>query len=484
VLVEKGGPAGAVRRGAAMPIYALRQIPNVSGGVVVMDPKTGRVFALVGGWSSRQSQFDRATQALRQPGSAIKPLVYATALEHGFTPSSMVEDEPVSLPQGPGLPAWQPANYEGSYVGPTTLEDALVHSRNLATVHVALTIGLPAIARTVENFDIMDKMPLYYSMALGAGDTTLLRLTGAYAMIDNGGHWLLPSVIDLVQDRDGHILYQKGVAGCAACFVSTGTGGASEGGSLYRAAGEPAAGTAAVANASFAANAVLYRPRKPDPLLTTEADHELISMMQGVVLRGTGVAVSAVGKPLAGKTGTTSDWRDAWFVGFSPDLVAGIYVGFDEPRTLGGGEVGGHVAAPIFRDFMMAALRGKPATPFPVPAGAYGTMASAGPDAAAPDDEERSEMDQPDAATDENPSAEQASRDGATPPPGWRRYEPPQRRAYAEAPSYYGFPWAQFFAPWGYRAPSPQAPRQSYGYPAYPTPYWPNSPGYGTGGRD
>ena len=302
VLVERQGAASAVaaRREATMPAYALRQIPDISGGVVVMDPKTGRVFALVGGWSSSQSQFDRATQAMRQPGSAIKPLVYATALEHGFTPSSMVEDEPVSLPQGPGLPTWQPANYEGSYVGPTTLEDALVHSRNLATVHVAMTIGLPAIARTVENFDVMDKMPLYYSMALGAGGTTLLRLTGAYAMIDNGGHWLLPSVIDLVQDQDGHILYQKGVGGCAACFVSAATGGGSEGGSLYRASGSPAAGTAVEPSASFAPNAVLYRPRKPDPLLTTEADHQLISMMQGVVLRGTGVAVSAVGKPLAG----------------------------------------------------------------------------------------------------------------------------------------------------------------------------------------
>jgi penicillin-binding protein 1A len=366
-------PPPAKGRHAAPPppaTYGLRQIPDVSGGVVVMDPKTGRVFALVGGWAFQQSQFNRATQAKRQPGSSFKPFVYVTALQNGFTPWSTVEDSPVEISQGPGQAPWQPVNYEGNYVGTTTLEDALIHSRNLATVNVAQTIGLPAIAKTVQDFDIMDKMPLYYSMALGAGETTLLRLTSAYAMLDNDGHWLLPSVIDLVQDRNGKILYQKGIKGCAACFVSAGPRTGPESGTLYRPVGTADASSIYLSNASYAENPLIYKPTKRDPLVTPDADAQIVAMMQGVVERGTGTAVAAVGKPLAGKTGTTSDWFDAWFIGFSPDLVAGVYVGFDDPRTLGQGEVGGHVAAPIFRDFMAAALKDKPAKPFVPPAGA------------------------------------------------------------------------------------------------------------------
>ncbi len=372
VLVEPVGvpPAPAKGRQAAayaVPQYGLRQIPDVSGGIVVMDPKTGRVLAMVGGWSYQQSQFNRATQAKRQPGSAFKPLVYVTALENGFTPQSTVDDSPVDIPQGPGLQAWQPVNYEGGYVGPTTLEDALIHSRNLATVHVAMDIGMPAIARTVQELGVMDKMPLYYSMALGAGETTLLRLTTAYSMIDNGGHWLMSSVIDLVQDRDGKILYQKGVNGCAACFVDGGPHSGPDSNALYRPTGAADPSTIYMPNASYPQGAMVYKPAKRDPLITADADTDIIGMMQGVVERGTGTAVKAVGKPLAGKTGTTSDFFDAWFVGFSPDIAAGVFVGFDDPRTLGGGEVGGHVAAPIFRDFMMAALKDAPAKAFPGP---------------------------------------------------------------------------------------------------------------------
>ncbi|HEX5499983.1 MAG TPA: penicillin-binding transpeptidase domain-containing protein, partial [Thermomicrobiales bacterium] len=368
VIVEPAvADAGQTRHGSEGGSYALRQIPNVSGGVVVEDPKTGRIFALVGGWSFRQSQFDRATQAMRQPGSSFKPFVYVTALENGFSPDSEVDDSPVSISQGPGLPPWQPVNYESSYVGETTLDDALVHSRNLATVHVALSIGLPKIAKTVEDFGVMDKMPGYYSMVLGAGATTLTRMTNAYSMIDNGGHWLLASVIDLVQDRHGHILYQKGVKDCAACFIAGGSHNGSDSGGIYQSAGPAASSMSDLTNASYAADATLYKPKKPDPLVTPEADWQLIQMMEGVIERGTGIAVSAVGKPLAGKTGTTSDWFDAWFIGFSPALTAGVYVGFDDPRTLGHGEQGGHVAAPIFRDFMTAALQNAPATDFAPP---------------------------------------------------------------------------------------------------------------------
>jgi penicillin-binding protein 1A len=360
----------------AAPRYALRQIPDVSGGVVVTDPKTGRILALVGGWSFQQSQFDRATQAKRQPGSAFKPFVYVTALDNGFTPSSVVDDAPIELSQGPGLPPWRPVNYEAGYVGPTTLEDALIHSRNLVTARLATMIGLPAIAETVQNFDVMDRMPLYYSMSLGAGETTLLRLTNAYAMLDNGGHWLLPSVIDVVQDRNGRVIYQKGVKDCAGCFVAGGPGSGADAGALYRPSGPPDPSSIALPGAAFADNAMLYKPTRHDPLVSPEADYEILSMMQGVVQHGTGIAVAAVGKPLAGKTGTTSDWFDAWFVGFSPDLAAGVFVGFDDPRTLGNGEVGGHVAAPIFRDFMAQALKDVPAKPFPAAPDAAPLVAS------------------------------------------------------------------------------------------------------------
>ena len=363
VYVEPAGAAAAPKRGApAEPQYSLRQIPDVSGGFIVLDPKSGRVMAMVGGWDFTQSQFNRATQAWRQPGSAIKPLVYVTAMDDCFTPNSVVDDAPIELPQGPGLPPWNPVNYEGTSSGPSTLRDALIHSKNLVTARLATMIGMPAIVKTVENFDVMDRMPPYYSMALGAGETTLLRLATAYGMLDNGGHWLLPSFIDTVQDRDGNIIYQKGVDGCEGCYVDAAS---TPGG--FKSAGAPDPASARVKGAKFAANTALYKPTKPDPLVSETADLEILSMMQGVVQQGTGIAAAAVGKPLAGKTGTTNDFNDAWFVGFTPNLVAGGYVGFDQPRTLGNDETGGHVVAPIFRDFMADALKNAPATPFPAP---------------------------------------------------------------------------------------------------------------------
>ena len=371
VLVEPLGAAAPVdKRASGQSLYGLRQVPDVGGGFIAMDPKTGRVFAIVGGWDFQQSQFDRAVQAKRQPGSAIKPFVYITALQQNYTPSSVIEDAPIELPQGPGLPMWTPGNYEGSYVGQTTLRQALVHSRNLATARLATLIGLPAIAKTVEQFGIMDKMPLYYSMALGAGETTLLRLTTAYSMLDNGGHNILPSLIDLVQDRQGRILYQKGTRTCSACFIVAGPRNGTEGEPGYVAVGPPDVSVIYIKDAKFADKPLFYRPTKPDPLVDPIADHQIVSMMEGVVQQGTGIKVAAVGKPLAGKTGTTSDWNDAWFVGFSPDIAAGGYIGFDQPRTLGDGETGGNVVAPIFRDFMADALKDAPAVPFPEAPGA------------------------------------------------------------------------------------------------------------------
>jgi penicillin-binding protein 1A len=511
-------PKGKQAAVYAVPTYGLRQMPDVSGGVVVMDPKTGRVFALVGGWSFQQSQFNRATQAKRQPGSAFKPLVYVTALQNGFTPSSVVDDTPIDIPQGPGQAPWQPVNYEGGYIGPTTLEDALIHSRNLATVHVAMTIGMPAIAKTVQDLGVMDHMPLYYSMALGAGETTLLRLTTAYAMLDNGGHWLTSSVVDLVQDRNGRILYQKGVSGCAACFVAGGPGTGPDTGTLYRAAGAADPSTIWLPKATYADHALVYKPTKRDPLIAADADADILSMMQGVVERGTGIAVAAVGKPLAGKTGTTSDWYDAWFVGFSPEIAAGVFVGFDDPRTLGDGEVGGHVAAPIFRDFMMAALKDKPATPFP-PA-ARPVVANAARSATGDANGDPAQLNRDLASlngdvpiADETAPGERAYDTGGrgwqpaptargypmptTPDyaaPQWSGYAPPRMPDYPPASGQgYAPTWSPAYAPpaWGqaYAAPAapiyPAAPPPGYAVPpapSYPAPGGAGRPGRGTGG--
>ena len=350
VLVEKlaaeagKAPAGRNRAPAAVAaranLYNLCQIPEVSGALVVIDPHTGRVLAMTGGFSFEMSQFNRATQAKRQPGSAIKPFVYLTALENGFTPSTLVDDAPISLPQGPGLPLWSPTNYEHNFMGPIPLRVALEHSRNAATTHVAAAIGMEAIGETVEKFGIMDHMPRMYSMALGAGETTPLRLTAAYAMLDDDGKRITPTLIDRVQDRDGKTIFSADQRPCDGC-----------------------------GNVEWQHQPVPAIPDTREQISDPLSTFQLVEMLQGVVQRGTGVAVKAVGKPIAGKTGTTSDWQDAWFVGFTPNLAAGVFVGYDDPVSLGTGEQAAVVAAPIFRDFMIAALKDAPATEFHTPPG-------------------------------------------------------------------------------------------------------------------
>ena len=320
--------------------YGLRQIPKVEGALVCIDPHTGRVLAMVGGWSYAKSQFNRATQAERQPGSSFKPFVYLTALEHGYTPSSLVLDAPIAVSQGPGLPLWRPKNYEDNFLGAATLRTGIEKSRNLMTVRLAQAIGMESISETAAKFGIYDKLPAEYSMALGAGETTVLRLTSAYAMLVNGGRKITPTLIDRIQDRQGHTIYVHDQRFCDGCWPEQFT--------------------------------VQDMPRLPDireHLVDPAAAYQMVHILEGVVERGTGRAVAAVGKPLAGKTGTSNDSFDTWFVGFSPDLVAGVFVGFDEPQTLGERETGGVVAAPIFRDFMAGALRDKPPTPFRVPPG-------------------------------------------------------------------------------------------------------------------
>ncbi|MBV9521971.1 MAG: penicillin-binding protein, partial [Alphaproteobacteria bacterium] len=317
------------------------QIPEVSGALVAMDPHTGRVLAISGGYSYEMSQFDRATQAKRQPGSSFKPFVYLAALDNGFTPSTLILDAPFVADQGPGLPKWKPTNYNTTkFSGPTPLRIGIEDSKNLMTARLGQVVGLDKVAAYVERFGVMDKMPLQYSMLLGAGETTPLRLATAYAMIVNGGKRVTPTFIDRIQDRNGTTVFRADGRACEAC------------------------------------NGVAWHdqapPELPDTRETVEdprTAYQMVSILEGVVQRGTGRVVASVGKPLAGKTGTTSDYKDNWFMGFAPDLTAGVYVGFDDPRTLGEREEGAHNAAPIFRDFMAAALKDQPATEFRIPPG-------------------------------------------------------------------------------------------------------------------
>jgi penicillin-binding protein 1A len=339
VLVQSLAPQG-LRAGKTFTAYGLRQIPAVSGAFVAMDPHTGRVLALDGGFSYEMSQFDRATQAMRQTGSAIKPFVYLAALDHGFTPSTVVLDAPLVLDQGPGLPKWNPSNYERKFYGPVPLLIGLEESLNLVTARVGATIGLDAVGDTVERFGIMEHMPREYSFVIGAGETTPLRLATAYAMLVNGGKKITPSFIDRVQDRDGVTIFRADARVCDSC-----------------------------ANVAWNGQAPPELPDNRAQIADARSAYQIVSMMEGVIQRGTGRSVAVVGKPLAGKTGTTNDSNDTWFMGFSPDLVAGVFIGFDQPHTLGQRETGASVAAPAFRDFMAEALTDQPATPFRIPPG-------------------------------------------------------------------------------------------------------------------
>src|ERR1700681_355939 len=324
--------------------FRLRQLPEVSGAMVVMDPWTGRVLAMVGGFSFDQSQFNRATQAYRQPGSSFKPIVYSSALDNGYTPSTVVVDAPIEIDQGQGAGVWRPENYStGKYYGPTTLRNALRLSLNTVTVRLAQDIGMPLIGEYAKRFGVYDELPNYLSYALGAGETTAMRMVTAYSMFANGGRRVKPTLIDRIQDRYGHTIFKHDARECRGCDAPGG----------WKNQPEP--------------QLVDRREQVLDPMTA----YQITSMMEGVVQGGTAIAVKEVGKPIAGKTGTTNEAKDAWFIGFSPDIVVGIYLGFDKPRPLGRGNAatGGHLAAPMARDFLKLALADKPAIPFRVPAG-------------------------------------------------------------------------------------------------------------------
>ena len=322
--------------------YRLRQLPEVSGAMVVMDPWTGRVQAMVGGFSFDQSQFNRATQAYRQPGSSFKPIVYSSALDNGYTPSTVVIDAPIEIDQGQGSGVWRPENYStGKYYGPTTLRNALQRSLNTVTVRLAQDIGMPLNGEYAKRFGVYDDMPTYLSFALGAGETTVMRMVSAYSMFANGGRRVKSTLIDRIQDRYGRTIFKHDARECRGCDAPGG----------WKNQPEP------------------QLVDRREQVLDSMTAYQITSMMEGVVQAGTATVVKEVGKPIAGKTGTTNDEKDVWFIGFSPDLVVGIYVGYDKPRNLGRGASGGHTAAPIARDFLKLALADKPATPFKVPAG-------------------------------------------------------------------------------------------------------------------
>lgn len=318
--------------------YRLRQPPKVQGGLVAMDPKTGRVLAMVGGFSYGQSEFNRATQAMRQPGSSFKPFVYAAALDNGYTPASVILDAPIEIVAGGQV--WRPENYGGGSAGPSTLRLGIEKSRNLMTVRLANDMGMNLVAEYAERFGIYDKMPPLLAMSLGSGETTVLRMVSAYSVLANGGKQIKPSLIDRIQDRYGKTIFRHEDRTCDNCNAGD-----------WQSQEEP----------------VLTDNR--EQVLDPMTSYQITSMMEGVVLRGTAAGKIKLDRPVAGKTGTTNDEKDAWFVGYTPDMVAGLYLGFDNPAPLGRGATGGSLAVPIFNDFMQEAVKDTRPSKFVVPEG-------------------------------------------------------------------------------------------------------------------
>jgi penicillin-binding protein 1A len=323
--------------------WTLQQVPDVGGGLVAMDPHTGRILAVAGGFSFDISQFDRALQAKRQPGSSFKPLVYAAAIDNGYKPSSIVLDAPIEIDQGPGKDIWRPENYnkEKSF-GPATLRTGLEKSRNQMTVRLAQDMGMPLIVEYAKRFSVYDDLLPVLAMSLGAGETTLVRMVTAYSMIANGGKQVKATLIDRIQDRWGRTVWRHDDRRCDQCKAE-------------QWANQPEPDIAD------------DRRQIMDP----HTAYQMTSMMEGVIQRGTGTVVKKFlpGVPVAGKTGTTNESKDTWFIGFVPDMVVGVYIGYDNPRPMGSSATGGNVSAPIFGAFMKAALAGKKPSIFRRPPG-------------------------------------------------------------------------------------------------------------------
>ena len=326
---------------AAPGSYALRSVPEISGGMVAEEVHTGRVLAMQGGFDVIGSSYNRATQAMRQPGSAFKPIVYATALENGMTPATIIVDSPFCVWQGAGLGNKCFVNFDRRYSGPKTMRWGVEQSRNLMTVRAASQTGMPKIIDNAEKLGV-GKFPNYLSIALGAGDTTVTRLVNAYAILANQGRGVKPTLIDYVQDRHGKVIYRTDNR-CA----------------LMENCNAP----------DWDGKAMPRPPNRTRQLIEPMAAFQMVHIMEGVVERGTATVLRDLDRPLFGKTGTTSGPTNVWFVGGTPDVVAGVYLGYDQPRSLGGYAQGGRIAAPVFKQWAQAALKDAPKVPFVAPAG-------------------------------------------------------------------------------------------------------------------
>ncbi len=340
VLVEKLSEKEASAKKLAKDSYYLRQVPNVEGGLIAIDPHTGKILAMVGGYSFKKSQFNRATQALRQTGSAFKPIVYLTALDNGYSPTDLILDAPFVLDQGPGLPKWKPVNYSKKFYGLMTLRQGIEKSRNLMTVRLAQDVGMDKVAEYAKKMGVNDHLPHLLSMSLGAGETRVINMATAYGIMVNGGKKAEPYLIERIQDRNGKTVYRHDRRACEGCKV-----------------------------AKWENQPLPELEDNREQIVDPLSAYQMVSILEGVVQYGTGSRLRSIGRHLAGKTGTTNDNQDSWFVGFSPDLVVAVYVGFDEPRSLGRYETGAASALPIFYEFMKEALANQPDIPFRIPAG-------------------------------------------------------------------------------------------------------------------
>ena len=319
-------------------LYSLQQLPEINGGIVVMDPFTGRVFALSGGFSFNNSEFNRSSQALRQPGSAFKPFVYALALENKYTPSSLILDAPLVLDQGEDLKKWKPENYGKKFYGPSTLRTGLEKSRNLMTVRISRSLGIDKVTNFSKKMKIYKNPEELLSISLGSAETTLLKLTSAYCTFVNGGKLIEPIIIDRIQDGEGNTIINNENRKCINCDQISFTG----------------------------KEFPIIKDNYPQ-VLSPETAYQITSFLQGVVERGTGKKLRKLGLNIAGKTGTTNENTDAWFIGFTSNLVIGVYVGMDNPKPLGKFETGSKAALPIFREFVKKAVKKSDSRPFKVP---------------------------------------------------------------------------------------------------------------------
>ena len=319
----------------------IRQIPKVNGAIIAIDPHTGKVLALSGGFSFELSQFNRATQAKRQPGSAFKPFVYIAAIKEGYNPSTLILDAPYVVDQGPGLPKWKPSNYTDKFYGISTMRTGIEKSRNLMTIRLSDKIGMKKILKTANDFKIDQYMDDNLSMSLGSGSVTLIDLTNAYAMIVNGGKEIEPTLVVSVHDKSGKQIVNNENKSCKDCQQ----------------------------NYSVIDYQIPKIVSSKKSILDSRIAYQITSMLEGVILRGTGKRIATLKTPLGGKTGTTNDNKDAWFIGFSPDLAVGVYVGFDQPKSLGYKQTGSAVAVPIFKKFMEEANINLNKVPFRIPSG-------------------------------------------------------------------------------------------------------------------